>query len=134
MRQLKKKSGFTLVECLIAIAVFAIMSLLVLTIISASVKRNNENSRTTSNLMTQTAALASGASFITSSPTSGMIVMSVTYIQGSITLSNGSWNASFNDSATIFTFPVRTITTNESAINASNILEITDFEHVSAFP
>jgi len=57
--KLKRKSGFTLVECLVSIAVFAIMALIVTTIISASLRTHTDNKRTSRGLLTQKEALAS---------------------------------------------------------------------------
>ncbi len=43
MRSIKKKSGFTLVECIVAMAVLAIMSLLLTMILSITLKTRNSN-------------------------------------------------------------------------------------------
>jgi|GEM_PF-7094557 len=52
------KKGFTLAECLIAIAVFAIMALIVLTIMTGSLKRHQNNIDVSRSLIEQREALA----------------------------------------------------------------------------
>lgn len=72
--KLKRKEGFTLVECLIAIAVFAIMSLLVMTIISAALNEHSRNRDTQRSLIIQREGLASN----NTTSTSGTIKMTFT--------------------------------------------------------
>lgn len=43
MEKIKKKSGFTLVECIVAMAVFSIMALLLMMILSVAVTQKNKN-------------------------------------------------------------------------------------------
>jgi len=67
--KLKWKSGFTLVECIVSIAVFAIMALLVATIISAALQAHDSNKQTSRNLITQKESLASRGSGATDTTT-----------------------------------------------------------------
>ncbi|MDR0222494.1 MAG: prepilin-type N-terminal cleavage/methylation domain-containing protein [Oscillospiraceae bacterium] len=60
LRKLKSKSGFTLVECLVAILVFAIMSLLVATILTSSMTAHRENMSETRSLRSQRRELLQG--------------------------------------------------------------------------
>ncbi|MDE6579467.1 MAG: type II secretion system GspH family protein, partial [Ruminiclostridium sp.] len=43
MKKLRRKNGFTLVECVVAMAVLAIMSLLLTMILSVTLKTRNSN-------------------------------------------------------------------------------------------
>lgn len=61
MKKLKRKGGFTLVECIIAMAVLAIMSLLLTMILSVALRIRNENIRLEQDLDKQVDDLANGA-------------------------------------------------------------------------
>lgn len=60
MKKLRKKSGFTLVECIVAMAVLSIMSLLLTMILSVALKIRNENMQLEQDLDKQVEKLASG--------------------------------------------------------------------------
>lgn len=60
MKKLRRKSGFTLVECIVAMAVLAIMSLLLTMILSVALKIRNENMQLEQDLDKQVEKLASG--------------------------------------------------------------------------
>lgn len=50
MKKIKNKSGFTLVECVIAMAILVIMSLLLMMLLTASINARNNNRQLESNL------------------------------------------------------------------------------------
>ncbi len=57
MKKLIGKKGFSLVECLIAIAVFAIMSAIVMLLLTMTVNQTNSNNRVAGDLGTQVGAI-----------------------------------------------------------------------------
>ena len=61
MKKLRRKNGFTLVECVVAMAVLAIMSLLLTMILSVTLKTRNSNMQLESDIDKQVANLASGS-------------------------------------------------------------------------
>lgn len=108
MRKLQKKSGFTLAECLVAIVVFAIMALLALTIVSASLRKHDENKQTSRSLIAQEEAIAADDTVPR-------------------TVGTGRITVTFNDPLAGTTlFDVNVITADE-AVAGENKLEITKF-------
>lgn len=57
MKKLIGKKGFSLIECLIAIAVFAIMSAIVMLLLTMTVNQTNSNNRVAGDLGTQVGAI-----------------------------------------------------------------------------
>lgn len=60
MKKLRRKNGFTLVECVVAMAVLAIMSLLLMMILSVTLKTRNANMQLEKELDEQLGNLAAG--------------------------------------------------------------------------
>ncbi|MCL2036491.1 MAG: prepilin-type N-terminal cleavage/methylation domain-containing protein, partial [Oscillospiraceae bacterium] len=60
LKSLKSKAGFSLVECLVAILVFTIMSLIVATILNAAITSHRSNMEETRSLKNQREALREG--------------------------------------------------------------------------
>jgi len=106
LKLLKKKSGFTLAECIIAIAIFAIMALMVLMLMSATIKTHDQNAQTSRKLLAQKEELANGDSNVKAT--------------GTITVDFGG--------GAVGTFTVQRIVSDEADIPGNkNVLEITDF-------
>jgi len=110
LKRLAKKSGFTLVECLIAVVVFALMALIVLTIISASIKTQEDNNQKTRNLLTQKEEIANNQ---TLDGANGQIIV--------------NFGAPADGGST--TFNVKRVVSNTAGDpSEDNVLEITEFK------
>lgn len=72
MKKLRRKNGFTLVECVVAMAVLAIMSLLLMMILSVTLKTRNNNMQLESDIDKQVENLASGNGAVTESYNDGI--------------------------------------------------------------
>jgi len=86
LKKLRKNSGFTLVECLISIVVFAIMALIVMTLLSASLRIHEKNRANTRSLVVQRDGLAKG-----NTTDGASSLLNITFSDGTNTI-----NAQFN--------------------------------------
>ena len=73
MKKLRKNSGFTLVECIVAMAVLAVMMLGLLMIISVTVRQRNQNTQTERDIDKQVEQLVQGNGTVTESVAGGDI-------------------------------------------------------------
>ena len=73
MKRLKEKNGFTLVECVVAMAVLAIMSLLLTMMLSVTLKIRNDNMQLESDIDQQVEKLASGDGAVKESYNDGIV-------------------------------------------------------------